>query len=60
MNPKILRLPDVQSSTGLSRSTIYAAIQRREFPQQIALGRRAVGWRADDIAKWIESREVRA
>jgi len=42
--------------TGLSRSTIYALISHGEFPSQIQLGPRAVGWVASEITDWIEAR----
>ena len=45
----ILRLPEVMARTGLSRSTIYSKMDKREFPQSISLGLRAVGWDADEI-----------
>jgi len=53
---KIWRLPQVIRRTGLSRSTIYEMIGRGELPKQIQLGRRAVGWIADDVDEWIQSK----
>jgi len=50
---KVLRLHDVLHQTGLSRSTIYEMIGRGDFPRQIKLGRRAVGWMADEVDHWI-------
>ena len=44
MTISILRLPDVKSRTGLSRSTIYLRISQNNFPAPISLGGRAVGW----------------
>lgn len=55
--PKILRLPAVQEVTGKSRSGIYSDIARGLFPAPVKLGRRAVGWRADDLAAWLVSCE---
>ena len=52
----ILRLPAVKSRTGLSRSSIYSFISQGKFPQQIAIGKRAVGWDSDSIDRWIEER----
>ena len=52
----VLRLSDVKRQTGLARSTIYALIQEDAFPKQIKLSKRAVGWRATDIERWIQSR----
>jgi len=50
----IWRLPEVLRHTGLSRSTIYEMISRGDFPQQVQLGRRAVGWIAKDVLDWIQ------
>ena len=36
--PAILRRPQVQQRTGLSRSTLYQYIKDGEFPKSIALG----------------------
>lgn len=58
MTCKILRLKEVQSITGLSRSTIYAEIAKGNFPKQVKLtGARSVGWYESAIAQWIESRQ---
>jgi prophage regulatory protein len=56
-NLKILRLPAVQEATGKSRSGIYSDVARGQFPAPIKLGRRAIGWRTEDIEVWIASRE---
>lgn len=56
MTIKMLRLRAVQDWTGLSRSTIYAMMKNGEFPKNIALGARAVGWTSDSIEAWIDSR----
>jgi prophage regulatory protein len=55
MTEKILRLPQVKERVGLSRSSIYQAIQRKEFPSPIPLGARAVGRLESDIAEWLSS-----
>ena len=53
LNHKLLRLPDVQSITRLSKSTIYARIAEGTFPRQIPLGPRLVVWVESDIQNWI-------
>jgi prophage regulatory protein len=53
LNHKLLRLPQVKQSTGLSKSTIYARIAEGTFPKQITLGPRLVVWVESDIQKWI-------
>lgn len=52
----ILRLRDVQQRTGLSRSTLYLLISRDDFPRQVRLSARAVGWRESEINDWIANR----
>ena len=54
--PQIVKRPDVEAATGLSRSSLYRLAAAGEFPRPIKLGPRAVGWRADEIAAWIEER----
>ena len=39
---KLLRLPQVNASTGLSKFSIYARIAEGTFPKQIPLGPRLV------------------
>ena len=60
MAERILRRPDVEVRTGLSRSTIYAWMKDGAFPQPVALGVRLVGWRETDIEAWMAAREVKA
>ena len=52
----ILRMSAVMSRTGLARSSIYDKISKGEFPKPINLGRRAVGWVADEVETWIQDR----
>ena len=54
--PSILRRPQVQQRTGLSRSTLYQYIKGGDFPKPVQLGLRAVGWLESDISDWIAKR----
>jgi prophage regulatory protein len=54
---RILRLREVMRLTGMSRSSTYAAIADGKFPKQVQLTRRCVGWRANEIDKWLRSRQ---
>ncbi len=54
---RILRRKQVESRTGLSRSTIYARIAEGSFPRPIDLGGgRAVGWVEAEIDAWLQAR----
>lgn len=58
MHDRILRRPEVEARTGLSRSTIYAMVAERRFPAPIKLGLRAVGWPESEIGAWLASRKL--
>jgi prophage regulatory protein len=55
---KLIRLPETLAQTGLSRTRLYEAVARGEFPKPVKLGpnARAVAWSSDEVAKWIEER----
>nr|WP_246035904.1 AlpA family transcriptional regulator [Aliishimia ponticola] len=57
---RLIRRPEVEARTGLSRSTLYDWMKRGEFPQPVKLGARLVAWRESDVTEWLESRETRA
>ena len=54
MGLRILRLPEVLERIGLCRSTLYNRILAGEFPGQISLGGRAVGWIEAEVDAWLE------
>ena len=53
---RILRLPEVQSQTGLSRSSIYLMMSEGLFPASVKLGERSVGWVEKEIQDWINQK----
>lgn len=53
LQTKLLRLPQVKESTGLSKSSIYARIAEGTFQKQISIGQRLVVWLESDIQNWI-------
>jgi len=57
---KLLRLPEVKATTGLSKSTIYARISEGNFPKQVSLGPRLVVWVESDIQNWIAEQVLAA
>ena len=53
----IVRRKQVETRTGLSRSTIYTRIAEGSFPRSINLGGgRAVGWIESEINEWLQAR----
>ena len=58
MDNKILRIKTVCDITGLSKSTVYAKMLNGEFPRPIKLGRRAVGWKSDELQAWVSKQST--
>jgi prophage regulatory protein len=54
---QIERRHQVEARTGLSRSAIYAAMARNDFPRPVRLAAKAVGWRTEEVDAWIDSRQ---
>ena len=52
----VLRLHDLVSRTGLSRSSIYKMMGESRFPKSFSLSPRCIGWLESDISTWIEMR----
>ncbi|MBK5937167.1 helix-turn-helix transcriptional regulator [Halorhodospira halophila] len=53
---RIIRVREVLHLTGYSRSGLYTAMRRGDFPQGVKLGPRATGWRETEVREWLESR----
>lgn len=53
---RILKLPEVIQRTALSKASIYAFIQAGQFPKQIKLSIRSVGWLESDVDSWLDAR----
>lgn len=56
MTETLLRRPQVEARTGISRSTIYLWMDKGDFPRPVKLGTRLVAWRESDIIAWLDSR----
>ena len=52
----IIRQAEVLRRTGFSRSTLYLRIANGEFPRQLSLGARSVGWIEEEVDAWIKQR----
>ena len=55
-NFKIIRRPDVEAVTGLSRSSIYEKMDKGTFPKAIKLSERSVGWLEHEVQGWLKNR----
>ena len=55
MTERIIRIKEVISMTGLSRSRLYQYIQEERFPASVSRGGNSVGWVESEVQKWIAS-----
>lgn len=53
---RFIRLPEVLYTTGLSRSTVYEMMSRKQFPVQVSLGGKNVAWLASEVELWMDER----
>ena len=51
---RVLKLKEVIAIVGISRSSIYALVQRGDFPAPIKLSLRSCGWLKSEIDRWIQ------
>jgi prophage regulatory protein len=52
----VVRMRQLVTLIGLSRSTIYVLVSKGRFPGPIRLGDKAVGWRVNEIEEWLNAR----
>ncbi len=53
---KLLRLPEVESATGLKKSTIYLLMKRGEFPYCVQVTARCVAWPESRVLQYVQDR----
>ncbi|MCZ4372310.1 AlpA family transcriptional regulator [Vibrio diazotrophicus] len=56
---RFIRLREVMSMTGLSKSSIYDYMNLGLFPTTISLGSRSVGWVESEIEQWMDNQIAR-
>ena len=49
---RLLRRPEVEARTGLSRSELYRRIRMGTFPRPVKLGERASAWVEAEVDAW--------
>lgn len=53
-NTKLIRLSEVMSKTGYSKSWIYKLIKKNQFPKPIKVGTRAVAFIEREIEEFLQ------
>ena len=55
MSHRVIRRPEVETLTGIPRSTLYAKIAVGDFPAPIKIGQRSVGWIEVEVHEWLDN-----
>ena len=55
-NQRLLKLKQVMSITGLSRSYVYELAKAGTFPQPLKLSERSSAWVESEVQQWINER----
>ena len=53
---QLLTIKQVMAQVSISKSGLYRRMKDAGFPRPQSIGPRAVRWRADEVAAWVESR----
>lgn len=56
---RVIRKRELLKMIPLSDATIWRMEKRGEFPKRFTLGGRAVGWFADEIDEWLDSKAIK-
>jgi prophage regulatory protein len=57
---RLLRLPEVETATGLKKSTIYLLMKRGEFVSCVQVTPRCVAWPESRVFQWVQDRIAEA
>jgi prophage regulatory protein len=53
---RFIRIKEVLTICGKSRSSVYEAVQKGEFPKPVKLGGRSSAWVKSEIEEWVQAR----
>lgn len=53
---RIIKIPEVLERCALSRATLYRLLERGEFPVQVRLSMRSVGFYEHEVNQWLAER----
>lgn len=51
---QLMKINSLIASTKMSRSQIYALVQKGEFPRPIKLSERSSAWVSAEVQEWID------
>jgi len=53
---RLIRLPETLSRAGVSRSYVYDAVKKGEFPKPVKVTERTSAWVESEVQEWIDQR----
>lgn len=53
---RLLRLKDVETTTGLKKSSVYEMVRAGKFPRPININRRMSAWSENAVLQWVQDR----
>jgi prophage regulatory protein len=53
---RFLRLPEVETLTGLKKSTLYRLMRERKFVQAVQVTPRCTAWPESQVLQWVQDR----
>lgn len=53
---RLLRLPDVEATTGCKKSTIYKLMKEGKFPHCVRITARMAAWSEAAVLAWVQER----
>ena len=53
---RLLRLPDVEATTGCKKSTIYKLMKEGKFPSCVRITARMAAWPESAVLQWVQAR----
>jgi len=53
---RLLRIPEVETITGIRKTTIYHLMNRGEFPRSVQITPRCVAWPESKVRAWVQER----
>lgn len=53
---RLMRLPEVEKTTGMKKSTIYKMVSEGLFSQPVRISRRMVAWPESVCLQWVQDR----
>ena len=53
---RLIRLSEVETITGIRKSTIYGLMKRGEFPRCVQVTPRCVAWPLSRVHQWVQDR----